>query len=416
MSIVPEKSKRRQRMSGLDYLVFWAYGEFKDEAGLWEYLGKEQAIAAEQYRDRFVHIDGMEFVLSPTGSGPHGKHRRQFQLNAGGVYVGIIKPKKGDDRPQLKVEIKGNTFTQLGEKGALAQVKRMFKRLGFEYSHSKASRIDIRCDFTTFNPSDCFKLFHDLKSVVTLAKKVQPVFESCGNCQTFQVGIAHSSNVSCRIYDKLAEIQGCPRKDAIVHECILEGEVVDQLTRVEFELNRTAIRDRYKCDSVEDVLDCLQVICDDLTGAWLRFYDHEVDRTNTGRLLGDESRLHPIWKEVRAAFLEFSDNYPKRKIKEIVIGTQSKAKQKNTVVGYLAKICALEGRNPSNWTVKDLIAFIAVQFDDVGQGITGFVKRVNIERKKISKRTLEDIAAWFENQEVEQWSLFDDPQPVSGLT
>ncbi|NND96238.1 MAG: hypothetical protein HKN47_02780 [Pirellulaceae bacterium] len=389
----------KSNFSGLDYLSFWVFGTWQRKS-LFRRLEMEQQKAKELGCDREIRIGDMKFILSPNGSGGrYGIYGRVYQLFAGGVYFGICKPSDDDKAPEMKVELKGEVLTQVGEAQALTFVKHVFHNLGLEYSHSKASRVDIRCDFTTFTVGEFFRLYekgHGTSQARTFSEFRNADFE----VETFYVGNHKSSDLVCRVYDKLAQIAGDERKIAVVNESILCGEETDTLTRVEFELKRDCLTKRFDCDSIEDVFDSLQAIVRNLTSEWLRVYRSKGTKSTKSKWKDDFRKLHPIWQEVTNNFAAFARGFKRRRIKGKRAGTQTQAARKNTTLGYLAKIAAGEGAKGFA-SPRELYDFIMRQFDDVGKNLAWFNQKVTDSRIKEQKRLHDDICKWFDDVAIE---------------
>lgn len=389
------------RKSGLDYLEFWAFGEFERTDALEQIQAAQEGAKAANASNRYCRVDGLELEVLAFGGGPGGVYRRELQFNVGGVYFGICKPNSDSKRPDMKVEIKGDQLLQLGEKAAFEFVHRVFAKLGFRYERSQVKRIDIRSDFESFTPTEVFELFREEHHVKRAAKlnfwtdELKPKI-----VRTINVGCRRKGGTMCRIYDKLAEIKGNEKKEALVYGIICEGEEPEQLTRVEFELRREALRDKYLCQSVEDVLNSLQRIVIGLTADWLRLEASPVDRNNTQRR---KSKLHPIWEEIQEAFVDFAERYPKMEVKTYVVDEQPTAKSKTMAGAYLAKVAAGKGKVISS--VKGFLEFMSEEFGDAGEFIVWFGSRVKDEMQRSESRRLEGALAFFDNQLIPKQSL-----------
>ena len=391
-----------KRLQGLDYLAFWAFGKF-DKSDLFPRLQREQALAKDGHEERYLKIGGLEFSLKPSGSGQPGVYRRVYQLDCSGIYVGLCKETLDPKRPEMKVEIKGDLLLRLGEKNAWEFIQKIFKALGFKYNHSKISRVDLRADFVDFSPQDVFDKF-EAGQGVTRAKKFNSYRGSSFEIETFYIGLA-SSEISCRVYDKFLDARSDKMKQRLIDQVLLDGATdIDRLTRVEFQLKRKAIVERYGVDSVEDFLDSLQIVVLDLCTDWLRIHADKVDRNNTEKGRDDDSKIDELWLSIRGAFVRFASGFKFRKLKVRTVKPQSVEKHRNMVVGYLCKIAAIEGTEIN--CVQDFINLIVEQFEQTGQRVSDVRKRVGKEARKMQLAGYNAIMDWFSNQAA------NDPTPL----
>ena len=386
------------RKSGLDYLVFWAYGEFEEHDEIVERFRFEREACEKIDHARYFQLGGIQFEMSPYGAG-RAQNRREWQLMVGGVQFGFCYD--GMAITKIRVEVKGAQLLQLGEAETFRYVKRVFQALGFRYTESKISRVDIRSDHTEFSVSDIHQCYTQGK-IVDRAKNHSVVYGgSHADVQTFYCGLA-SSPICCRFYDKLKEVEGDPRKEADLLEFVTKGEVVEVLTRVEFQLKREAITSRYRISSVEDFLARLAYIIEDLTTNWVRVHKSEVDRKNSEK--GHRHKVHKFWVAVQSSLQLLADTFGDRVALTRVVEVETVQRQKSTVSGYLAAIVAASGINFRS--VREFKTWLVEEFGVLMRD-GDWVDKVNKKRKKLRARRLEDALAYFENREKNQVLLFE---------
>ena len=385
------------RKTGLDYLSFWSYGEFGDGEALEAKLAEFQELAKDRNGDVYLNINGLEFRIYPFGSGK-ATYRRRYQLVVGGIYFGICSVESSGDarRPQLKVEIKGQELLQLGEVKALELVEKVYRAIGYEEKSTKVSRADIRADFNTFTVQDVRDCFARGQGVSRAKKYVEYHGERFGKLEALYCGVARDSGksggVCCRFYDKLEEIKGNQFKQDLVRDLILNGQEVDTLTRVEFQLDRKAFTDRYELDSVDDLLSNLERIVEDLTLNWVRLHRDKITNGNQAYGKDDEDRHHKIWRAVRRVLSRIAASFDQKEAVAREKEEQSTERQAKAAFGYLAKLAAKEGRAVNSW--RD---FYRVVDEFVVTNLDEFKSRVCSEAKKLETRRLNGLMAFFEN-------------------
>jgi hypothetical protein len=137
-------------------------------------------------------------------------------------------------------------------------------------------------------------------------------------------------------------LQGCDEtKMSLIFNDCLGGEIPDDLTRIEFRLNRKAMK-YLDIDTVQDLLERETALVDYLTDDWFRILDSEKksEHGHTNR-----QKLHPIWRQVRDLFFEYFPGVEKerkpierRNRREIKCTGEALVKQ---IEGCLSAVAAL---------------------------------------------------------------------------
>ena len=395
MGIVNETEFESDRKSGLDYLSFWAYGSFKNAIGLELELEQLQRNARDRGHEMYFRRGKHEIKLLPSSSGPYGVYHRKFQLIVGGVYFGICSCDPGDERPGMKVEIKGAELLQLGEKKAVEFIWDVMESLGFECSATKVSRFDLRADCSSFTVRDVVNAWEKGCGVSLAKKYVTYRGERYQKIEAFYAGVARKGGICCRFYDKLDEVGSNNVKRATLDTLILEGQEVEDLTRVEFQVNREAIKDRYGIETVDDLFGSLERIADDLTRNWIRIHKNSLTKGNTARDKNDDDEYHKIWKSVRSALFEFCAEFETRLPKIMERVEQTVERQAKTVYGYVCKIAALKGLKLNGF--RDLYRLVDDIVLGVDRSIRDVEQRVEKESKLLASRRLNDALSFFDS-------------------
>lgn len=197
------------------------------------------------------------------------------------------------------------------------------------------SRVDLAVDFQGFDflaqPKDHF---------VTRANN-RVTYEEDQVVTGLQFGTRKTGTVHARVYDKTKDIA---RTGADFWFDIWGDryELGQPVTRLEFEINRAALR-QYGLDSPDQVLDAAGSIWLDLTNSWLTLRRPTNDRTKS------RWPVHAAWEEVRRAnfseeFWGIRRTYEGKRIGEL-------RKLMPALTGYLVSFAALTNAN----SIEDIL-------------------------------------------------------------
>lgn len=398
-------SKSVKRLTAIDYLSFWVYGEwtFEDRVKMIDKntaamtfdnegnavpkkefvselladLEERKALAQTVRNDVGYTRNGLEFIVSPVGGGT-GSRYREFQLHHKGIYFGICKNDDAEKGPQLKVDLKGDVCTKLSMSQFVEVIQEVFDALGFKYSKSEISRVDLRADLIGVKPLDFFKLWQNGQEVCSPRKHPTTFGDSFEDLETFQVGLK-SSPCCCRMYDKLVESSGGYAQHKL-EKYILGGEVVDSLCRVEFEVKRKFLKQR-KIDSVEDLFFGMKTLTDHLTREWLRYGDSKIDKKNRHH---DRVGTHELWQRVQSAFDDFSGTFHQEELNVIESDETCAEKTKNVAGGYLTSVMFKLRFIPE--TMSDVCEFFMREMAGYASGIADIRAKLAEKEMKRQKR------------------------------
>jgi hypothetical protein len=138
------------------------------------------------------------------------------------------------------------------------------------------------------------------------------------------------------------------------------GGEVEAATRVEFQVPREELRERFQIETVDDLLAKGGAMLEWLTLEWFRLTDGLPDRDN-----GHEARavLHPLWERVRAAFVAWI-GAPAGPVEVRPWKRPSAKRLWQGLLGCLTSIAAVTGREFE--TVGDLAKWAV---DELGERI-----------------------------------------------
>lgn len=328
------------RFTALDYLSFWCFGVWRSWPDVLDKLESMKIIASSNQCEAVVDFGGAKFKLSPYTSGRQGTRTRQFQLHRDGIYFGVIRY-VDDGRPQLKVDVKGEYLSSMDLATVLCFVRDSFECLGFRYSKSEVSRLDLRTDLNGVVPRQFVELARKGLEVSRAKKRRVETGASVTDIQTYYVGLK-GSKILCRFYDKLLESRTSPEKFERLLADVCGGELFESLCRIEFEIGRDKLK-AWGLSSIEDCFSSMPRIVDGCTREYLRFVARKPDRVNRH---GRNEKNHPLWDRVVKAFLRYAGDFQEEEIEPYRAGEASPEQLLNTVLGYLARVYHLRGVSP----------------------------------------------------------------------
>ena len=375
---------------GIDYLAFWVFGKWCcDSKVFFDRLDKAKEGAADDGGNAFIS-DDLAFSIGRSGSSGRGTHRCRWQLHHNAIYFGICNnPDSQEDRPIAKVEIKGETLTQLGVQGSLEIVDMALESLGIGYGKSKISRLDIKADQFGIPITTYVDDIED-KRAITRARQLN-VFGTFEDRQTISIGNRKANRVMCRIYDKLAEISNNPKKAAIFFQCITKGEFPESCTRVEFEIRREGFKE-LGIVSFEDCFGRLHEIVGYLTHGFLRIADQKVDRNHT-----DRAKTAKHWLDVSDSLADYARIFrslPARVPERIPFDS---TRHTNQMIGHLVSWLIKDGMRPT--TAREIYLFAEQKF------LAGLLTAEVFDRYekallKFKHKNGNELAAFFDNKSV----------------
>lgn len=266
-----------------------------------EYAGMENA-PAELFQIPFF---GGHATVAPSGA-REGKAGFAYRLFLDELIVLIADREEPHKTfPSVMVRITGTACLDSGAHECYKDAERMIKALKGTIIRNTLSRVDICLDMPEVSVEEFYKPSVE-KRFVCQARKVRAITPIEGEDGiTLYFG---KPPLQCRIYDKLAEIEGGsnPHTKLCMSFYRWGGVIPEAATRVEFELRRKAIKER-GIDSVEDYFAKRADLIHYLTTKWLRFTANKVDRKNKNQ---SKAQTLPLWNQVRKAFKNWAGEPP----------------------------------------------------------------------------------------------------------
>ena len=296
----PSNLQEEQIVVNLDWLEFWVFGDWAiNKTRLFEELEKAKLAAKEKRKESFIVQKGISVRVSPFSSSGVGAERCKFQLQYRGIYLGICNNKDLTKSPIAKIELQGQALTVQGLSISLSIANELLEIFGIRYRRSRIKRLDIKADLFEVPISE-FANADEENRVITEYRSDDRKRES-KDVQTLMYGSRSGASL-LRIYDKLAQIKKDEIKSDVFEQFVTGGELLNQCTRVEFELHRAAFRQFELC-SFEDCFGRMHDIVDYFTSKKFRI----AERQNSKH--PEREPMSPLWLRVRNAFLKFAKSF-----------------------------------------------------------------------------------------------------------
>ena len=287
----------------------------------------------------------------------------QYVLTTGDIRLGLSPRKQGSSIPNMELKI-GSMSCQQGLTETLKTLKFWLEIIGIRIVEEKVSRCDIAAD-----------ILHDIRTgeidqigkYISRARKQDPHYTD----RKFNGMTIGSGDILCRMYDKPLEMT--VKQDAEKYHFFMTLWGVKPgtpITRVEFQLRRTAIKEFFKGKTTVEVLinrrgDLWQY----LVTEWLRHSSQEVDRENNHQSRSENSEF---WNLVTAA-AQLVKKTLKRKRDQIHINIPALRRQ---ATGILTSIAAALG-HPGEcfFDVIDTIQKIVAEDLGLAMADSGFIHK-----------------------------------------
>lgn len=321
---------------GLDWLEVACYGcwSLRNWQGLVAELNEKQQAAREgQAEGSWIEGPEGDRLQVQAAGAKRGEVYYSWVVLWEGVKLYLWNNPGGNDSvPSVCVSIPSVVCMDRGAFEAFEQVRQVLASLGFEMTRDIPSRCDPCVDLPGVDVGEFVSAMVEGRFIAR-AKKRAAYWDG----EPFE-GMAVGKETHLRIYDKFAESAGDPVKRALLVSRRW-GHVPDKAARVEFQLRREVLRERFNVHSVADLRQKLPLILEWLTDDWFRFTETVVDKANRNH---GRAEMAAMWRRVRAFFAEWCGELrvslarPRKQIK-------AKAPQLvRQAVGALASAMAVE--------------------------------------------------------------------------
>jgi hypothetical protein len=325
---------------GLDWLAVSIEGGWTDRAFAsiyQDFLDAAELARLNENDHEVIETAGRVWRVHARGR-RHQNGWAEIVAECDGVEWHFSKHKMRIGQPLVWITATSMTLMKTGAVGIRAILKDTLQALHIDVSRAYPSRVDVCIDlagvdtrvFAQHIEEDCY---------VTRAQDSQ-IFRSHRRITGIQVG----RGIVCRIYDKLLETVDNPEKRSLMIEKRWGGRIPKYATRVEFQLRRDELRERYSCDTLDDLWNKLPHIVQKLTHEWLRMTEEHVDRVNKHQGRCNVSKL---WETVQIVFAEVFGKIMERAEAARKIRPETKRLIQQSF-GCLLSSLAVDGKLPMN--------------------------------------------------------------------
>jgi hypothetical protein len=270
---------------GFDWLEGALYGAWEKEG--WPRLVQELdqlrgRSEREEHRARLVTSEGDRLYVAGSGS-RHGGVYCRWVLQWQGLKFHIVNRQTyHESRASIFYDAGSLPCMLLGGGGVWFDVQRIVKLLGFDLVRDVVSRVDLCADLAGI---ECVSFVDSVlgKRCVKRGRKTS-LYKEGARWEGCKVG----TDIQVRIYDKTSSLLGPgpggvnARKSLYLRSRRWPPDT-DLATRVEFQLRRTALREQFDVEGVDDLFEKVAAIAQWLTHEWFRITDDVVDEQNTQR-------------------------------------------------------------------------------------------------------------------------------------
>ncbi len=207
---------------------------------------------------------------------PNGKKHFSYHLSSGDIHIWFSNAStpKGDT-PNVWLEIGSMPCWSPGAPVVLAKIKKCLKKSGVLNTIVKISRVDITADFVGLSFEDSQVV--NQRRWIKQARKYG-IFGDGDRHNYMCIGAGGS--ISLKIYDKSFELKRNLAKKSFFYELWgLDLDSEEQITRVEFQLRRKALKE-FKINLFEDLEKSLDSLWQYLTDNWFRISKHDLNKDN----------------------------------------------------------------------------------------------------------------------------------------
>jgi len=228
-----------------------------------------------------------------------------YMFKCGDIRLCLSARPSDHDMPNAQLMI-GSISCQQGSKAYLNNFKFWMSCIDIHVIEEKISRLDLCVDIATDIKNHALD---DISRFITRARDSNIHHSN----RAFNSIVWGSGDIMCRIYDKSLELLQTKSCEKIMFFSELWGGFPKNVTRVEFQLRRGAIKSFFKgSTSLEHISARLGDLWEYLTFTWLRHNSGSVDRENRHQ---DRSELSPFWLSVQQA--DFKKKKPLTRRKSI---------------------------------------------------------------------------------------------------
>jgi hypothetical protein len=300
---------KRRETGGVDWLSVSLYGEWSEET--WPEVERQFDELSRKARDEgeaFWTAANGEAVKMRANGAWHGVHCA-WVLDWNGCTISVVRRREHSEKMlSVHVELKSLPLMQEGPQRTWERCQALLTSVGFLLKRSVCGRLDVCVDLPGVAPQKFWDVYagsqfiSQVKERKDSSKPVGQMFHGTDPGEVHGFTRGHRETVSLRVYDKRMEVRRDLVKEQVMLEKRWDFDASPVATRVEFEVHRERLKEKFGCNSVEDVFATLPQISYWLCCEWFRLVDGVPDRKNR-----NQTRLpvHPLWGVVQQCFAEW---------------------------------------------------------------------------------------------------------------
>ncbi len=243
-------------LTGVDSLVVGfcveSYLLIDEEWGSLTRAKEDSQACSHESRNKAIEFRGFSFEVLPSGTGRHN-----FILRNGDLMLKVRRECAGGAvYPEIQATFSSAFLWREGLEGAYTLVRNWLDKWAIILTE-KVSRADLTADVQTSLP----KLSRSYKEVITRTRRKSHFAQGDFSIEQYVMGtkesgyaFGKSGDISCRIYDKVLEIDSHSHKRWF-HELWKQNgwKPGNPVTRTEFQLRRKVLK-QLQCDTVTDLI------------------------------------------------------------------------------------------------------------------------------------------------------------------
>jgi hypothetical protein len=284
---------------GFDTLHVCLYGEW-DESRFDElWVGWDAARDAAENGDEagsyWEGPDGDRWKLQASGAFLGCYCRWVAEWNGCRLYV-VNRQAESASMLAVFVQIGSLALMTRGHKAVWEDCRRMLAAIGFRVSRHVISRADVCVDLPGVDVTEFTRPALNGHEITRAKRGTLHFGETASDHETLYRG---GQRVMMRIYDKRKETRFDPAKEAVLIEKRWGGELPEAATRVEFQLGRELLKERWEIHTFDDLEAKGPQLVTWLTTQWYRLAECVVDRENRNH---SRASTAAVWQRVCEAF------------------------------------------------------------------------------------------------------------------
>lgn len=289
--------------AGLDWLQVSLFGEFDRDS--WPRLlcdlDRARAIAEEKGESHSARlIDGHPLMVRAAGA-RHGGFYCRWVCRWAGVELHIVAGgQRSDNRPTCVAVLTSETLMEFGDQLAWERVKHLCQALGFSTVRDVVSRVDLALDLVDVDVDDFAAPFSAGCFIADAHKRA--MYWDGRSTTGFTVGVG---KCQLRVYEKVRELREKGSESKWASLVARWGKEPQKATRVEFQVRRDMLRERWDVGGVDDLWKKMPTIVNELCGGWFRMTDEKPKSNNHVR-----TSTLGLWRRVQEKFAKWAGDGP----------------------------------------------------------------------------------------------------------